>query len=205
LQHEVIQFVANFSKLPASLDQTVGDMFARRTTAGMTDLDEGMVEHWYSGRMVLVGDACHKMTPNAGLGFNNGVQDAVVLCNNLRNLLKDSPMSTPAPFGTRLSRHCAKAAKLARLVMMTSVSFFSRANSTSSRSQKRNDFHSLHSDTGLGQLGLLPSRPLDLTISVHATSVSASHVSWIQYRTGCLLLTRKGSVFRKHGLVQYCW
>jgi 2-polyprenyl-6-methoxyphenol hydroxylase-like FAD-dependent oxidoreductase len=92
---EVIQFAANFSKLPASLDQTVGDMFARRTTAGMTDLDESMVEHWYSGRMVLVGDACHKMTPNAGLGFNNGVQDAVVLCNNLRNLLKDSPMSNP--------------------------------------------------------------------------------------------------------------
>jgi 2-polyprenyl-6-methoxyphenol hydroxylase-like FAD-dependent oxidoreductase len=61
----------------------------------MTDLDEGMVEHWYSGRMVLVGDACHKMTPNAGLGFNNGVQDAVVLCNNLRKLLEDSPVSNP--------------------------------------------------------------------------------------------------------------
>lgn len=45
--------------------------------------------------MVLVGDACHKMTPNAGLGFNNGVQDAVVLGNNLRRLLKGSSGPNP--------------------------------------------------------------------------------------------------------------
>jgi 2-polyprenyl-6-methoxyphenol hydroxylase-like FAD-dependent oxidoreductase len=93
--NEVEQFAANFAELPTSLGQSVGDMFARRITAGMTDLDEGILEHWYSGRMVLVGDACHKMTPNAGIGFNSGVQDAVVLCNNLRQLLKDSPVSLP--------------------------------------------------------------------------------------------------------------
>jgi len=92
---DVVQFAANFAELPTSLGQSVGDMFARRINAGMTDLDEGIVEHWYSGRMVLVGDACHKMTPNAGIGFNSGVQDAVVLCNNLQQLLKDSSASNP--------------------------------------------------------------------------------------------------------------
>jgi 2-polyprenyl-6-methoxyphenol hydroxylase-like FAD-dependent oxidoreductase len=92
---EVIEFAASFSELPTSLGHSVGDMFARRTTAGMTELDEGIVEHWYSGRMVLVGDACHKMTPNAGIGFNSGVQDAVVLCNNLQQLLKDFSASHP--------------------------------------------------------------------------------------------------------------
>ncbi|GAB7322854.1 hypothetical protein MBLNU13_g05413t4 [Cladosporium sp. NU13] len=92
---EVEQFAASFAELPTSLGESVGDMFARRITAGMTDLDEGIVEHWYSDRMVLVGDACHKMTPNAGIGFNSGVQDVAVLCNNLRKLIKDSPASMP--------------------------------------------------------------------------------------------------------------
>ena len=92
---EAVQLAASFAELPVSLDQTVGDLFARRITTGITDLDEGVIEHWYSGRIVLVGDACHKMTPNAGIGFNSGVQDAVVLCNNLRQLLKDSPSSNP--------------------------------------------------------------------------------------------------------------
>ncbi|KAM3517807.1 hypothetical protein NHJ13051_008668 [Beauveria bassiana] len=50
-----------------------------------------MAKHWFYGRMVLVGDACHKITPNAGFSFNNGVQDAVVLYNGLKKLvLEDS-------------------------------------------------------------------------------------------------------------------
>jgi 2-polyprenyl-6-methoxyphenol hydroxylase-like FAD-dependent oxidoreductase len=93
---EVEQFAAGFAELPTSLGQNLGDMFTRRISAGMTGLDEGIVKHWYSGRMVLVGDACHKMTPNAGIGFNSGVQDVVVLCNNLRQLLNESPTSDPS-------------------------------------------------------------------------------------------------------------
>ncbi|KAM3518623.1 hypothetical protein MY4038_010049 [Beauveria bassiana] len=85
------QFAARFFSFPACPQFTVEDMFARRITAGLTRLDEGMTKHWFYGRMVLVGDACHKMTPNAGFGFNNGVQDAVVLCNGLKRLvLEDS-------------------------------------------------------------------------------------------------------------------
>ncbi|PQK15807.1 hypothetical protein BB8028_0006g01290 [Beauveria bassiana] len=85
------QFAARFFSFPACPQFTVEDMFARRITAGLTRLDEGMTKHWFYGRMVLVGDACHKMTPNAGFGFNNGVQDAVVLCNGLKKLvLEDS-------------------------------------------------------------------------------------------------------------------
>lgn len=92
---KVEQFAANFAELPTGLGESMGDMFARRITVGVTDLDEGILKHWHSGRLVLVGDACHKMTPNAGIGFNSGVQDAVVLSNNLRQLLNDSPASVP--------------------------------------------------------------------------------------------------------------
>ncbi|KAM3436748.1 hypothetical protein MY4824_004169 [Beauveria thailandica] len=87
------QFAARFFSFPACPQFTVEDMFAQRTTAGLTRLDEGMTKHWFHDRMVLVGDACHKMTPNAGFGFNNGVQDAVVLCNGLQKLLLEGASS----------------------------------------------------------------------------------------------------------------
>ncbi|KAJ1326514.1 kynurenine 3-monooxygenase [Microdochium nivale] len=55
---------------------------------GMTNLGEGVARNWhYSGLVVLVGDACHKFTPNAGQGFNTGLQDVVALCNLLRGAL----------------------------------------------------------------------------------------------------------------------
>ncbi|KAF5529108.1 FAD binding domain-containing protein [Fusarium mexicanum] len=56
--------------------------------AGMTNLEEGIVgKVSWNGRIVLVGDAWHKFTPNSGLGFNNGVQDVVSLCNKLQALI----------------------------------------------------------------------------------------------------------------------
>ncbi|KAM0542630.1 hypothetical protein ACHAPJ_012709 [Fusarium lateritium] len=61
----------------------VKDVWPRMLGAGMANLEEGIAKHWSYGRIVLVGDACHKFTVQLGLGYNNGVQDAVVLCNNL--------------------------------------------------------------------------------------------------------------------------
>jgi 2-polyprenyl-6-methoxyphenol hydroxylase-like FAD-dependent oxidoreductase len=49
----------------------------------MANLEEGIVQHWSWDRIVLVGDACHKFTPNQGLGYNNGIQDVVALVNEL--------------------------------------------------------------------------------------------------------------------------
>jgi 2-polyprenyl-6-methoxyphenol hydroxylase-like FAD-dependent oxidoreductase len=45
---------------------------------------------------VLAGDACHKFTPNAGLGFTNGIQDIALLCNLLHDAVdmsKDNDLS----------------------------------------------------------------------------------------------------------------
>lgn len=62
----------------------VKQALARATKMGMSNLDEGIAKTWSHGRIVLVGDACHKFTPNAGHGFNTGLQDVVALCNLLR-------------------------------------------------------------------------------------------------------------------------
>ncbi|KAI0597497.1 putative monooxygenase [Biscogniauxia sp. FL1348] len=69
---------------------TFRDVYARQEgETGFIDLEEGLVEQRYHKRIVLVGDAIRKLDPHAGLGFNNGVTDIVVLANDLRRLLNE--------------------------------------------------------------------------------------------------------------------
>ncbi|KAI8957050.1 putative monooxygenase [Daldinia sp. FL1419] len=55
---------------------------------GMINLEEGRVDKWYWNRVVLVSDAVRKLEPHAGLGYNSGLADVVVLVNKLRGLLQ---------------------------------------------------------------------------------------------------------------------
>lgn len=74
---------AEFADFPLTRDIKVRDVWPHLTRRGMTDLQEGMVEHWRLGRIVLVGDSAHKFTTHLGLGFNDGIQDVVELCNGI--------------------------------------------------------------------------------------------------------------------------
>ncbi|KAF9947872.1 hypothetical protein BGZ72_010189 [Mortierella alpina] len=49
-------------------------------------LEEKLFETWSYGRVVLIGDACHKMHPSAGLGAVAAIQDAAVLSDLLFHL-----------------------------------------------------------------------------------------------------------------------
>ncbi|KAF9120511.1 hypothetical protein BGW39_011311 [Mortierella sp. 14UC] len=49
-------------------------------------LEEKVFETWYSGRTVLLGDACHKFNPQGGVGATNAMHDAVVLANLINGL-----------------------------------------------------------------------------------------------------------------------
>ncbi|KAF9154670.1 hypothetical protein BG015_000272 [Linnemannia schmuckeri] len=46
-------------------------------------LEDILYETWAHERVVLIGDACHKLLPNAGQGAVNAIQDAVILANCL--------------------------------------------------------------------------------------------------------------------------
>jgi FAD dependent monooxygenase len=69
-------------------DITFGQVWENRETASMTVLEENTFETWYHGRLVLLGDSVHKMTPNIGQGANMAIEDAAALTNLLRNLEK---------------------------------------------------------------------------------------------------------------------
>lgn len=63
---------------------------------GFIDLQEGLIDEWSFQRIVLVGDAVRKLEPHAGLGYNDGVTDLVVLVNGLRRLLRDDKSPSTA-------------------------------------------------------------------------------------------------------------
>ncbi|KAK4211287.1 hypothetical protein QBC37DRAFT_14535 [Rhypophila decipiens] len=69
----------------------VNDLYKASCWTVLSDLHEGIVDHWHAGgagRMVLVGDAASKQTPNMGHGWNCCVQDVVVLSNLISSLVK---------------------------------------------------------------------------------------------------------------------
>ncbi|KAH7316935.1 FAD binding domain-containing protein [Stachybotrys elegans] len=91
---DIDAFAASFIDWPITNKLKVRDVFNRKT-AGMANLEEGMLKHFSAGRVVLVGDACHKFTPNAGLGFNMGVQDVTALCNGIHAAVARDPARCP--------------------------------------------------------------------------------------------------------------
>ncbi|KAF9905571.1 hypothetical protein EC991_001532 [Linnemannia zychae] len=49
-------------------------------------LEEKVFKTWYGGRTVLMGDACHKLSPAGGAGAGNALLDAIVLANYIHAL-----------------------------------------------------------------------------------------------------------------------
>ncbi|KJZ71109.1 hypothetical protein HIM_09528 [Hirsutella minnesotensis 3608] len=67
------------------LDDSVGfgDIWANCDAFTMTPLEEGWFNIWHFGRMVCIGDAVRKITPNIGQGANMAIEDAAALANAL--------------------------------------------------------------------------------------------------------------------------
>lgn len=79
-------FAAKHGEMTIGHKLKLKDVFKTRTAGGLTVLEEGVVRNWSHGRIVMAGDSCHKFTPNAGFGLNNGIQDVVALTNELHKL-----------------------------------------------------------------------------------------------------------------------
>ncbi|ORZ11411.1 hypothetical protein BCR41DRAFT_408997 [Lobosporangium transversale] len=74
--------------------RTLGDLIDRtdRELISKVMLEEKIFETWYDRRIVLIGDACHKMNPSGGQGALNAMQDAITLANWI-NVLRSNDVS----------------------------------------------------------------------------------------------------------------
>ncbi|CEI70392.1 hypothetical protein FVEN_g1100 [Fusarium venenatum] len=70
---------------------TFGDLWRKKTAGGTANYDEGVLPFWHWGRMVLVGDAAHKMNPIRGAGACCGIEDSIALVNSLKRILRSNP------------------------------------------------------------------------------------------------------------------
>lgn len=93
-KEDIEEQATKFSSYKITADHTVGDVFDPRE-AGMTNMAEGLARHWSFGRIVLVGDSCHKMSLNVGQGYQCGLGDVVALANGLRRAVRSDPGGQP--------------------------------------------------------------------------------------------------------------
>ncbi|KAF9570595.1 hypothetical protein EC968_001670 [Mortierella alpina] len=92
--------IQQFYDLPCPFGGRMGDMIdaTPKDRISKVYLEEKLFETWYHGRTVLIGDACHKMLPQAGQGAINAMQDAVILANCLYDMGEPSVTNIKAAF-----------------------------------------------------------------------------------------------------------
>lgn len=78
-------------------DITFGRLWKNRETASMTVLEKNTFQNWSHGRLVLIGDSVHKMTPNIGQGANMAIEDAAALANIILKMKKGLVTEIPTP------------------------------------------------------------------------------------------------------------
>ncbi|PHH90143.1 hypothetical protein CDD83_4425 [Cordyceps sp. RAO-2017] len=74
---------AGVAHLPVNETMVFGDFWNKRTRAQLSHIEEGVLTRWHYGRLVLAGDAVHKVTPNTAYGGNLAIEGVAVLANQL--------------------------------------------------------------------------------------------------------------------------
>jgi FAD dependent monooxygenase len=90
-QEEQDEIADRFKDLKLIDNITFGHLYKNKIRCGILNLEEGILNKWHSGRMVLVGDSAHKMTADIGIGANMAIESAVVLCNLLQRSIAEDP------------------------------------------------------------------------------------------------------------------
>ncbi|GJJ72153.1 hypothetical protein EMPS_04510 [Entomortierella parvispora] len=85
---------------PCPYGGKMGDLIdaTERSMISKVFLEHKHFETWFYKRTVLIGDACHKMLPSAGLGAVCAMQDAVILANCLYDLKSNSQEDVTVAF-----------------------------------------------------------------------------------------------------------
>lgn len=89
----------SLQNIPITPEVKFGDIWKNRTSYTLVATEEAQLKRWSWGRIALVGDVIHKMTPNMGFGANSAVETSVTLANELKKM-KDSAEKGKPSFET---------------------------------------------------------------------------------------------------------
>lgn len=87
---------------------------ASTETVLCTDVDEVRQADWVAGRVVLLGDAAHALTPNMGQGAGMAMEDAAVLAYEL-HLADRGEKDVPAALASYVARRTPRVETIVRL------------------------------------------------------------------------------------------
>ncbi|KAF9429959.1 hypothetical protein BGZ76_001046, partial [Entomortierella beljakovae] len=91
-----------FRDFASPIGGTMGEIFnsTPKELISTVYLEEKIFKTWHHGRIVLIGDACHKLHPAGGQGAFNSILDAAVLANCLYAMKDNSEESIHAAFAS---------------------------------------------------------------------------------------------------------
>ena len=113
---------ARVAEHPVAETMVFKEFWKNRTRGCLVDVEQGVLDHWYYSRIVLVGDAVAKVTPNQALGGNSGMESAAVLVNQLQPLLKAGVRPSRAQIVAALQKY--QDLRLPRMQQIMSYSRF---------------------------------------------------------------------------------
>ncbi|PHH70703.1 hypothetical protein CDD80_5787 [Ophiocordyceps camponoti-rufipedis] len=95
---EADEMAASVARLPLNESLTFGDLWAKKLRGGMTDIEVGVLNRWHYGRIVLVGDTAHSVTPAMAFGANLCMESVVELVNALHQAVVEAGNQVPTGF-----------------------------------------------------------------------------------------------------------
>ncbi|XXH00682.1 hypothetical protein Hte_007032 [Hypoxylon texense] len=93
---EARELAASIADHPITETAKFGDLWDSRERGALIPIEEGLLDRWHFDRIVLAGDAAHKVTPNIALGGNSAMESIVVLCNHLNAMLLEHEGAKPS-------------------------------------------------------------------------------------------------------------
>ncbi|GME32094.1 hypothetical protein DL771_010039 [Neofusicoccum parvum] len=90
------RFAEKYSDVNVFGDVKFGEFYKNRVRAVLTPLESHVFKKWHLGRVMIIGDAAHKLLPISGQGAGQGVESAAVLVNQIiHHLHASKSLSSP--------------------------------------------------------------------------------------------------------------
>ncbi|KAH7129586.1 hypothetical protein B0J13DRAFT_509994 [Dactylonectria estremocensis] len=119
-EEDAVSFATSLMDFQITEDKKFSNLWPVRKWFRLLNLEEGSIHSWHWDRIVLLGDSVHKMTPNSGIGLNQGWQGVASLTNILHKLLETNVAPNTQTLDKAFAEYKAKTEWMAKNSMRLS-------------------------------------------------------------------------------------